>query len=42
MRSLRRAVAKVRMRKAGWTRICKKQRGDRHGSKFAAHWREFI
>lgn len=42
MRALRRAVANVRMRKAGWTRIYKKNRGDKHRSKFAAHWREFI
>ena len=41
-RKLDRGVAKVKMKKAGMTQICKKGRGNKHDSYFALHWDEFI
>lgn len=43
-RKIDRAVAKVNMKKAGYTQICKQTnlKGEKSPSKFSEHWREFI
>ena len=44
MRKIKRMVAKARMKKAGYTQICKKHNsiGVKQTSKFSLHWREFV
>lgn len=39
MRKYKRAIARERMKKAGYTQLNKKIDGQ---SKFAKHWREFV
>ena len=40
LRRLKRGIAKVNMKKAGYHQICKKH-GDKHSSAFAEKWRDF-
>ena len=40
MRKLARNMAKVNMKKRGFTKICKHEKGDR--SYFARRWRDFV
>jgi hypothetical protein len=40
MRKLKRAVARYRMTRAGWTNLNRKTRGGK--SKFALNWRQFV
>ena len=44
MRKIKRMIAKERMKKAGYTQICKKRnkKGEKGPSKFSMHWREFV